>query len=119
VPPTYKTHNVAAELKDSDSVLSFYKSVLELRHTNKALLEGSYVPLNENDQKVLSYLRVGKDETVLVVLNMSAVPRSTNFELSKKGFKSATKLIATGKSSVKGDVVTLEPFGVFIGELSK
>ena len=27
-------------------------------------------------------------------------------------------LAATGKSTVKGDVVTLEPYGVFIGQLS-
>jgi alpha-glucosidase len=119
VPPTYKTHNVADELKDTDSILSFYKSVLNLRHTNKALLDGSYVPLNETDKNVLTYLRVYKDETVLVALNMTGIVRTTNVQLSKNGFKAATKLVATGKSAAKGDVVELEPFGVFIGELSK
>jgi alpha-glucosidase len=119
VPPTYKTHNVADESKDPNSVLSFYEAVLKLRHTNAALLDGSYVPLNENDQNVLSYLRVYEDQTVLVALNMSATKQNVNFELSKNGFKSATSLLATEKSSVKGDVVTLEPFGVFIGQLSK
>jgi alpha-glucosidase len=119
VPPSSKTHNVADELKDTDSILSFYKSVLNLRHTNKALLDGSYVPLNENDKNVLTYLRVYKDETVLVALNMTGVVRTANVQLNKNGFKSATKLAGTGKSAAKGDVVELEPFGVFIGELSK
>jgi len=27
--------------------------------------------------------------------------------------------VATGKSAAKGDVVTLEPYGVFIGQLTK
>ena len=119
VPPSSKTHNVADELKDTDSILSFYKSVLNLRHTNKALLDGNYVPLNENDKNVLTYLRVYKDETVLVALNMTGAVRTANVQLNKNGFKSATKLAGTGKSAAKGDVVELEPFGVFIGELSK
>lgn len=119
VPPTYKTHNVADETKDPNSVLSFYKKVLALRHTNQALLDGSYVPLNENDPHVLSYLRSYKDQVVLVALNMSGDPQKVNFELSKNGFSSATPLITSAKSSVQGDVVSLEPFGVFIGQLSK
>src|SRR5580692_10166028 len=82
VPPTYKSHNVADESKDPNSVLSFYKKVLKLRHTNRALLDGSYDPLNENDQNVLSYLRVYKDQMVLVALNMSGAERKVNFEMS-------------------------------------
>ncbi len=124
VPPTYKTHNVADESKDPNSVLSFYRSVLKLRHTNQALLDGDYVPLNEDDQKVLSYLRLYKDQAVLVVLNMSGVWQKVGFDLSKHGFSSANPLIATEKSSVHhgsggGNVVTLGPYGVFIGQLSK
>lgn len=119
VPPTAKTHNVADEAKDPDSVLSFYKKVLKLRRTNRALLDGSYVPLNENDQNVLSYLRAYKDQMVLVALNMSGAERKVNFEMSKRGFTSAKSLVATGKSSVNGEVVTLEPYGVFIGQLVK
>ncbi|MGA1985186.1 MAG: alpha-glucosidase C-terminal domain-containing protein, partial [Candidatus Sulfotelmatobacter sp.] len=114
-----KTHNVADESKDPDSVLVFYKKVLKLRHTNRALLDGSYIPLNENDQNVLSYLRSYKDQAVLVVLNMSGAEQKVSFELSKSGFSSAKSLVATGKTSATGDVVTLEPYGVFIGQLVK
>ena len=32
VPASYKTHNVASELKDPDSVLQFYRRLLTLRH---------------------------------------------------------------------------------------
>lgn len=119
VPPTYKTHNVAAESKDPNSVLEFYRKVLKLRHTSRALLDGAYAPLNESDQNVLSYLRVYKDEVVLVALNMSGSEQKVNFEFSQHGFASNKKLVSTPKSSVKGDVVTLEPYGVFIAQLSK
>jgi hypothetical protein len=96
-----------------------YKKVLKLRHTNKALHDGNHAPLNENDQNVLSYLRVYKDQIVLVALNMWGAEQKVDFEISKHGFSSSKGLAATGKSSVSGDGVTLDPDGVFIGQLSK
>src|SRR5947208_16889006 len=78
VPPSYKTHNVATELKDPNSVLSMYKKVLALRHTNEALIDGSYTALNENDANVMSYLRSYKGKAVLVALNMSASPQTAS-----------------------------------------
>ena len=93
--------------------------MLKLRHTNQALLDGNYVPLNENDQNVLAYLRTYKDQAVLVALNMSGTEQTVNFELSKKGFSSAKSLVATEKSRAKGESVTLGPYGVFIGRLAK
>jgi alpha-glucosidase len=119
VPPTYKTYNVADELKDPNSVLSFYKKILALRHTNEALLDGDYVPMNENDQNVLSYLRSYKGHAVLVALNMSGDERKVSFDLKNNGFSSAKLLLATGNSAAAGNIVTLRPYGVFIGELQK
>src|SRR2546427_13023852 len=118
VPPAYKTHNVVAESQPPDSVLEFYKQVLRLRHTNRAPLDGSYTALNESDQNVFSYLRSYKGEVVLVALNMSASPQKVNFELIKDGCSSANRLLATPKSAAQGHILTLEPYGVFIGQLS-
>jgi alpha-glucosidase len=119
VPPTYKTHNVADESKDPNSVLEFYKQVLKLRHTSRALLDGNYTAVNESDANVLSYLRVYKDQGVVVALNMSGTPQKVHLELKDKGFSSTKGLLATGASSARGDEVSLEPYGVFIGELTK
>lgn len=117
LPQSAKTHNVAAEGKDPQSILSFYKSLLKLRHANKELIEGSYLPLNQNDENVLSYLRIYQDQAVLVSLNMSGSPQKVNYELKKNGFVSAKPLLATGNSSCSGDFVTLDLYGVFIGQL--
>ena len=119
VPPTAKTHNVADEQKDPDSIFSFYKKLLQLRHSNKELLDGSYVPINQNDPNVLSYLRVHEDQAVLVSLNMSGSPQKVNYELKKNGFASAKPLITAGKSSSSGDFVSLDAYGVFIGQLMR
>jgi alpha-glucosidase len=119
VPPTYKTHNVADESKDSDSVLEFYKSVLKLRHSNQALLDGNYKAINEGDANVLSYLRVDGDRAVVVALNMSDALRKVTVDLKGNGFTAVKELLATDKSAAHGEEISLQPFGVFIGELSK
>jgi hypothetical protein len=64
-------------------------------------------------------MRVYKDQVVLVALNMSGAEQKIDFEMSKHGFSSTKSLVATEKSAVSGDVVTLEPYGVFIGQLLK
>ena len=122
-PNSYHTHNVATELKDPNSILNFYKHVLALRRTNLQLREGRYVPLNENDSNVLSYLRSYKGKAVLVVLNMSAVAQKPSFNLAAQGFANprVSTLLATSAkllSDSKTVRADLQPFGVFIGEVT-
>ena len=122
VPPSTATHNVATESKDPNSILEFYEHVLKLRHTNQALLDGDYVALNQDDPNVLSYLRRYKDQAVLVVLNMSGSERKASFDLTAQGFPSAKigTLLSTDPSQQASlHDMTLQPFGVYIEEVSK
>jgi alpha-glucosidase len=118
VPPSYKTHNVAAESKDPNSVLEFYRKVLALRHTNSVLLEGNYSALNEDDPNVLSYLRTYKGKSVLVALNMSGSAQKASFHLGGSSPASLHPLVATPGAGANGPEVTLPAFGVFIGEVA-
>jgi alpha-glucosidase len=124
VPASYKTHNVATELKEQDSILNFYRRVLALRHQDAALRDGEYVALNENDPNVLSYLRRYKDEAVLVVLNMSSMPQKVSFDLQAQGLTAskATTMLSTGKAknaSVSLQSISLDPFAVYIGKVGQ
>jgi alpha-glucosidase len=122
VPPSYKTHNVATEDKDPDSILNFYRRVLALRHSDPALLEGEYVALNEEDPNVISYLRRYKNEAVLVVLNMSATQQTVKFDLTQQGFAKAksTTLLTTVKPAPAGtESIALTGFGVYMAKLEK
>jgi alpha-glucosidase len=110
---------VADESKDPNSVLQFYRQVIKLRHTNKALLDGNYTPINENDPNVLSYLRLYKDQGLVIALNMSSAPQKLTLDLKGSGFVSARELVGTGVLAEQGSEISLQPFGVFIGELSK
>jgi alpha-glucosidase len=122
VPSSYTTHNVATELKEPDSILSFYQRLLSLRRTNRALLDGEYIPLNQDDPNVLSFLRKYKDEAVLVVLNMSGSPQSVTFNFAPQGYASKGKALLTTDTALSAEQtltpLSLQPFGVYIASLS-
>jgi alpha-glucosidase len=123
IPDTYKTYNVADELKDPSSILNWYKQLLALRRTSSALLDGEYVALNEEDPNVFSYLRKTKDDAVIVVINMSAAPQMFRFHLSPHlSVRSAETLLTTQPSLQNNSSVaqlSLEPFAVYIAALKK
>ena len=116
VPPSYKTHNVATESKESNSVLEFYRKVLALRHTNSVILEGTYTALNEDDNNVLSYLRTYQGKSVVVALNLTTSAQKPSLKLPG-GSASLKSLVATQGVSSSGAEVTLPPLGVLIAEV--
>ncbi|HUI85490.1 MAG TPA: alpha-glucosidase [Candidatus Binatia bacterium] len=124
VADNYRTHNVASEEKDPNSVLVFYRHLLALRHTNPALLDGDYVALNESDPNVMAYLRRYRDQAVLVVLNMSASPQKVEFNLATQGFPaSQARTLLTTMPALEGTTgisqMSLAPFSVYIGEVTR
>ncbi|MEY2428862.1 MAG: alpha-glucosidase [Verrucomicrobiota bacterium] len=124
VPPTYKTHNVAAESKDPNSILSVYRQLLAMRHNEPALLNGTYTAINEDDPNVLAYLRKDKNEAILVLLNMSNTPQKIKLNLAPQGFASPklTVLLSTFQqptSATSAGAVDLPPFGALITKITK
>ena len=120
IPVTYKSYNVEDEAKDPNSILNWYKALLALRRTDPALLDGAYIPLNESDAEVLSYLRKASGYAVLVAINMSAEPRALHFDLALQGIAATSaKTLLTTQPSLKEKAsiaqISLEPYGVYIG----
>jgi len=123
VPPTSKTHNVETESGDPKSILTFYKQVLRLRKGSPALLEGKYIALNESDPNVYAYLRRQGNDTILVVLNMSATKQEPRFDLTKQRFSTpkSTALIQNSATAPDGPFkqVVLDPYGVYIAKITQ
>ena len=121
VDPRYKTYNVETEKADPNSILNHYQKLLALRHTDKALLDGKYIALNENDPNVLAYVRSYRGENVLVVLNMSKSAQKVNLDVASKGVQgiSAKTLISSFAAPTQMNVsdVQLEPFGAIVAKL--
>lgn len=122
VPGSAKTHNVASEMKDPNSVLSFYRQLLELRHKQPALLEGTYTALNETDPNVLTYVRRHKEEAILVVLNMSASEQKVQLDLSSLGFAAPrlSVLLTSSHKTLAGvaEALPMEPYSAFIAKIT-
>lgn len=121
LPPSAQQYNVATESRDPDSILNFYKRLLALRQRNAALRDGSYVQLNRDDPRVLSFLRkdLAGGPSILVALNMSAAPATVGFDLSPRGILNKTaRPVLTAPLNLQGethlDSITIPPFGVFI-----
>jgi alpha-glucosidase len=124
VPPSFTTHNVAAEMKDPSSILNVYRKLLTLRRENPALRDGEYVALNQSDPHVLSYLRRYKEKAVVVVLNMSSQRQQLKIDFSREGLAGASvhTLFRTASHEVEvgpRSSISLEPFEAYIGALSK
>jgi oligo-1,6-glucosidase len=57
VNPNYTEINAAAQVDDPDSVFSFYRRLIELRHEMPIIVYGSYEPLLEDDPAIWAYER--------------------------------------------------------------
>lgn len=71
---------MAAAIKDPDSVLHHYRSLIALRKTSAALKYGEYCCLSPDDTAVWAYSRSLENELLLVVSNFSE--QAVDFELA-------------------------------------
>ena len=67
-----------------DSVLSWYRSLAELRRSHSALIDGSYEEALAEDEDILGYLRENEEERILVLANLSE--KEKIYEFDEKGY---------------------------------
>jgi oligo-1,6-glucosidase len=78
VNPDYKTVNAAAQEKDPDSVLNYFRKMVKLRKENLVLVYGQYTLLDKANPDVYAYTRELNGEKVLVLLNFKSKPGAAN-----------------------------------------
>jgi alpha-glucosidase len=122
IPNDFITVNVQSEVGDPNSMLNWYKQLIQLRRTNPAFREGSEVMLNTDNNQVLSWLRHASGHpAVVVACNFTADPQTIAFDLSAQNIhsKQAKTLMKTPGASdpTSLDQVKLPPFGVYIGQV--
>ena len=69
----YEKVNVAAEKQAEDSMLSFYKKLIELRQSEPALMVGDYEPVNLKGN-AFAYVRHYDNKRFLIILNLDNSP---------------------------------------------
>ena len=120
VNPDYREGiNVADQENDPQSMLNFYRTLLALRKTTPALIDGDYQALDEEAQDFLAFLRksVSSEQTCLVVLNMSEQAQTPQFEL---GEVQARCLYSSDRARGRMDPLSsirVPAFGIYIGEI--
>lgn len=67
----YDERNVALQNDDPDSLLSHYRSLIQLRNDQKALRVGDWTPVDTANDGVVAFLRHTDEETILVLVNVS------------------------------------------------
>jgi alpha-glucosidase len=124
VTADYRTVNVRSEAADPDSLLNWYRRLIALRRSNRALRGGRMVMLDPGNASVLSYARVSDaGETVIVSLNMSPRPQSVSLGLAQAGLHGAYLRMllssprATADAAPADRPVTLPPYATWAAEL--
>ncbi len=112
VNPDYDSVNAAAEEKDSNSVLHYFRKAVQLRRDNLVLVYGKYTLLDKDNPAVYAYTREGDGKKMLILLNFKNYPASvkTGIDLNQ-----AKILLGNYRDPAKGD--SLRPYEAVVYEL--
>ena len=72
VNPNHKEINATNQAARSDSILNYYRSLIQFRRVNPALVYGDYRDLDPNNASIFCYQRAMDRKGFLIVLNMSS-----------------------------------------------
>ncbi|PHK49796.1 glycoside hydrolase family 13 protein [Staphylococcus edaphicus] len=71
INPNYKKINVAAQENDPDSILSFYKLLIQLKKSDEVYTYGIFDLVDPENEQVFAYTRTLDNKQVLVVANLT------------------------------------------------
>ena len=106
VNPNYIEINVAMQEKDSNSILNYYRDMIQFRKDNTVLVYGDYECLNEDHKELFVYRRWDETNEFLMLHNFSDNPQKFVTELNEKQFD----LCKTNSNENKEDLFLLGPW---------
>ena len=80
VNDNFKYINVKKATEDENSVLHFYRNLIRIRKNTVSIKEGEFIPLLNDNENVIAYLRKCEDETMLVVCNFYGQEQAMDFK---------------------------------------
>ncbi len=78
----YEALNVEAQARDTSSLLNWTKRMLAVRKTSHAFGRGKRIFLKPGNRKILAYVSVYEDDTILSVFNLSRAAQPVELDLS-------------------------------------
>ena len=124
VAPDYTTVNVKVEEANPNSLLNWYKKLIQLRKSDSALRDGALIMLDRTNPNVLSFLRKGRSgsPSIVVSLNFTAQPQTVSLDLAGTGVTATTvKTLMTDDPSLQSatgfNSVVLPPFASWVASV--
>jgi oligo-1,6-glucosidase len=101
----YSHINVEQQQQDPDSILSYYKKLIQLRKQQPALVYGDYVDLAPNSNEIWIYTRTYKEAVILVINNFT-----NRTQIHHQPLGSKTLLLANYMVEDSSSEHTLKPY---------
>lgn len=107
VNPNYKKINVEKEENCNDSILSFYKKMIQIRKDELGLVYGNFQPLFHEDENIFAYKRLSENEEYLILLNFT----KNTIEKEIVSLDTYELLISNYKeNNIKDNSIKLKPY---------
>jgi oligo-1,6-glucosidase len=111
VNPNYTTINAAAQEKDPNSCLNYFRAITRLRKENPdVLVYGKYTLLDKNNASVYAYTRESVDQKFLVLLNFTGRTAITKLPFDISHAKQLMNNYPQSPETSKNNSITLLPY---------
>jgi alpha-amylase len=108
------------EKNDSNSLYNFYKKMIALHKSNKAIAYGSYTTIKNDNDSVLTFMRSYQDEKILVAINLSSSVKNLNINSQQNNFNAAKMKLLFGDIKINDKSnVALKPYDIEVWILNK
>jgi alpha-glucosidase len=111
--------NVAEQTNDPESLLNFYRRMLQIRKSTPALVDGTYHVLHPKAEKHLAFLRSNNKQSVLVVMNYSCDTLKLNFSaLACTSLQTIFSSASRSQSTERRSKLQLAPYEIYLAKLT-
>ncbi|ULQ57876.1 alpha-glucosidase [Flavihumibacter rivuli] len=112
------TINAAAQEKDPNSTLNFFRKLTAMRKTHPAMVYGSYRLLDKDNPNVYAYLREWEGKRYLVLLNFSKENTQANAGIDLSNYRIIlSNYNSTNLSLKQNSWVNLRPYEALVVQL--
>lgn len=110
------------EKRDPKSLWNHYRKIIELKKSSPALANGKYQLVENNNEKVFTFLRSTETENVLVVVSLSSIPERVGIRIAGKGKYNSGKSLLNNETRKLGNYndfsIELIPYGIQVYKLT-
>ena len=111
VNDNYSRINLAAEIQDEESVLRFYRKMIDFRKSSEVLRKGEFIPCNGKEKEVIAFIRRYEGRELFVICSLSA--KEINYTVPREFLGSGATAALSNYSIVSSTIhstIGLRPF---------